>query len=321
MKARVSRLLSLFILLFTIIKLRVKKTQKTKRLLKLKQQIHRHAKLTFVPHGANQYRPHLIRRYGLIVLLLLVIGAQAGYNFSTSGSVLGAGASVTAADLLANTNEERANNGIKPLKVNSKLSDAAYMKAQDMLRQQYWAHVAPDGTTPWQWLAKVGYNYASAGENLARNFTSSDAAVTAWMASPEHRKNILGAQYSEVGFATIEGVLDGKSTTLIVALYGQSAGTAVIAGANMQAETAAASRTIGLLTRLDIALQSMTPAAIGSIFAMLAAAFVALLAHIYRGKMPKHLRQSWYRHHGIMKVGGMVSVVIIVVVLYSGGQI
>lgn len=277
----------------------------------------------FIPHAANQYRPHLIRRYGLIVLLVLVAGIQAGYNVSATGSVLGIKTPITTPELLADTNKERGNSGLRPLKMNARLTEAAQLKARDMVRQQYWAHVAPDGTTPWLWLAKAGYSYASAGENLAKNFTSSEATVTAWMASPEHRDNILSTQYDEVGFAVIDGVLNDKPTTLIVALYGQPTDAAAVAGAQTSSrqEVAATDGTIGIMTRLAIGLESMTPAALGSIFLMLVAVIVAFLAHGYRNKLPKQLRESWYRHHGIMKVGGMVSLVVIVIVLYGGGQI
>ena len=278
-------------------------------------------KLTLVPHGANQYRPHLIRRYGLIVLLLFVVGAQAGYNFTTSGSVLGARAAISTDDLLTETNEQRELAGVEPLRTNELLNEAAYLKAQDMLRQQYWAHIAPDGTTPWQWLTKVGYNYASAGENLAKNFSSSGATMTAWMASPEHRENILNSRYSEVGFAVADGELNGKPATLIVALYGRTTDATAAAAAAPRTDTPPTVASAGLLTRIDIALQSMTPAALGSMVVLLLAALIALLAHMYRNKLPKHLRQSWYRHHGLMKVGGMLSLVVIMVVLYSGGQI
>jgi hypothetical protein len=70
-----------------------------------------------------------------------------------------------------------------------------------------------------------------------------------------------------------------------------------------------------------MALQSVTPAALGSIVITIVVAGVAFIAHFYRKKLPKVLRQSWYRHHGIIKAGGMLSLCLIVVFLYSGGQI
>ena len=40
------------------------------------------ASLAFIPKKENQYRPHLIRRYSLLVLIAIVIGLQFGYNFT-----------------------------------------------------------------------------------------------------------------------------------------------------------------------------------------------------------------------------------------------
>lgn len=277
-------------------------------------------KLAFVPHGANQYRPHLVRRYGLVALLVVIIGIQGVYNFSATGSVLGVRASITSKELLADTNAQRTERGLQPLQMNDELSKAAFLKASDMFRQQYWAHVAPDGTTPWHWFGAAGYNYAAAGENLAKNFTTADATMTAWMSSPEHRQNILTRNYTNVGFAVVDGTLQGKPTTLIVALYGQPASMPVTAGASIPTETPS-HQTISPMARFGVALESMTPALFASLFLVVIAMVVALTAHVYRRKLPKKMQQSWYRHHGLLKVGGMLSLGVVMLFLYSGGQI
>jgi len=299
---------------------RVKAKQTKKKLTRLKKSLHRHIKLTFVPHGANEYRPHLIRRHGLIAMLVLVIALQAGYNFSTTGTVLGDMAGVSTDALLANTNSERKKNGAGELTLNAKLTRAAELKVNDMLKQQYWAHTAPNGATPWQWFEEAGYTYSYAGENLAKNFQSANAVVAAWLSSEEHRANVLGSQYSEVGFAVAEGKLAGKPTTLVVALYGSPAKSGTLLGVQ-QATTTPVDQPVGIITRVGVAVQSMTPVMLGSLVLLLVAVFVALAAHMYRNKLPKSLRNSWYRHHGLIKVSGMIGICIIVVVLYSGGQI
>ncbi|MFS8119533.1 MAG: CAP domain-containing protein, partial [Microcoleus sp.] len=51
-------------------------------------------------------------------------------------------------------------------------------------------HVSPTGVQPWVWINDTGYNYDTAGENLAKNYPSTQATVDAWMASPVHRANI-----------------------------------------------------------------------------------------------------------------------------------
>ena len=40
------------------------------------------------------------------------------------------------------------------------------------------------------------------------------------MNSPEHRNNILNDSYTDIGIAVENGLIDGKDTTLVVALYG-----------------------------------------------------------------------------------------------------
>ncbi len=300
----------------------MKAKQKKTFLKRLNERLHRHIKLTFIPHHANQYQPHLIRRYGIAILLVGIIGAQLGYNFSTTGTVLGDKATISSDELLNDTNAERAKNNLRPLVIDGKLSEAAFLKAKDMLARQYWAHNAPDGTTPWHWFEEASYNYSYAGENLAKNFRTADSITAAWMASPEHKANILGEQYTQAGFAAVDGVLDGKATTLVVALYGAPVDvTAPVVAGTTGVNNAAQATPESMATRVGLALQALTPAAVGSIIAALIAALVALVAHAYRRKLPKPLRQSWYRHHGIIKATGMASLCFVVIFLYSGGQI
>ena len=298
----------------------MKAKQKQTASKRVKKALHRHIKLALVPHKANQYRPHLIRRYGLVTMLAVIVLAQVFYNFSTSGTVLGGETTATAQELLADTNNERSKQQLPSLVMDNSLSQAANLKAQDMFKQQYWAHDAPNGTTPWDWFKTVGYNYSYAGENLAKNFRTSDAVMTAWMASPEHHANIVNSHYSQVGFAVVNGMLNGKSTTLIVALYGAPSGVSSVV-ASTETTLTSVGEPVGLATRLGMAIQSMTPVAIGSILVLLLGIIVAFIAHTYRNKLPKTLRQSWYRHHGLMKLGAMVSFCFVILILYSGGQI
>lgn len=281
------------------------------------QKLQDHLRLALWPHKANRHHPHAIRWYGLALLLALVVGVQGVYNFSAGGSVLGVQANIRAENLLAATNAEREKQQLPALQTSEKLAQAASLKAQDMLKYQYWAHVAPSGATPWHWLETTGYNYSYAGENLAKNFSSASATTTAWMASPEHRANVLGEHYRDVGFAVAEGELHGQSTTLIVALYGNETSAA----APLAATSAPVDQPLAPITRLGVAVQSLTPAALGSIVLLLVVAFVAFMAHVYRRKLPKPMQRSWRRHHGLMKSVGLVSACVVVLVLYSGGQI
>ena len=92
-----------------------------------------------------------------------------------------------------------------------------------MFAKNYWAHVSPDGTTPWVFIKSAGYSYVYAGENLARGYNTSQDVVTAWMASPEHKQNMLSSNYQNVGFAIVTGNLTGEDTVLVVEMFGSTA--------------------------------------------------------------------------------------------------
>lgn len=298
----------------------MKKTKKLAQGMPVHRRVTRRAKLAVVPHAANDFHPHMVRWYGIAGMLLIAVVAFASSHLATNTSILGVKANITALELLDDTNAERTKQGEKPLQYNEQLSTAAYLKARDMFAKQYWAHTAPDGTTPWHWFAEAGYDYADAGENLAKNFTTTEATVAAWMASTHHRENILNINYKDVGFAVMDGTLDGQQTTLIVALYG--APISAVAGAtNMANTTAATGNDSSVIARLGSAVQSMTPAVLGSVVLLVAGVLVALVAHAYRRRLPLAVKRSWRYHHGLYKALGLASAVVMIVALYSGGQI
>ncbi len=129
------------------------------------------------------------------------------------------------------TNTERTSESITPLRRNTQLDAAATKKAEHMARYGYFAHYAPDGTTPWEFFDAVGYVYAHAGENLAVHFTDSSALVAAWMRSPSHRENIVSAQFSEIGVGTARGRYQGHETVFVVQLFGTPAAPPPVAAA------------------------------------------------------------------------------------------
>ena len=242
-------------------------------------------------------------------------------NYVNTGDVLGQQTNVTVSGLLKDINDARQSNNLGKLRLNPQLNKAAYAKAQDMLQQQYWAHVSPTGTQPWKWMNDVKYNYDKAGENLAKGFNSDSAVTLAWMASPNHRANVLGESYEDVGIAVVEGRLLGKETMLVVSMYGDPADVSTVAGAVTPNEFYGAAGSEGALAVLGARVQALPAVAVGSLVVLLAAVLTALVAHAYRGRLPKNLRTSWYRHHGIYKAIGLTSLSIVIVFLYSGGQI
>jgi uncharacterized protein YkwD len=163
----------------------------------------------FIPHEHNNFRARVTQVHALASYLLFFMAMAFFINYIHSTSnVLGYATDITVDKLFSLTNEQRQENGLKPLKYNDKLAEAAKEKAADMFTKNYWAHFAPDGsTTPWSFILKSGYKYEYAGENLAKNFMFSDGVVQAWMKSPSHRENMLRPEYTDVGFAIANGSL------------------------------------------------------------------------------------------------------------------
>lgn len=172
----------------------------------------------FVPRESNNHRAKILHHTNLFLSILVLLLAT--FFIQTVKvkfpSVLGIKADISSEELLSLTNIERQNAGLGSLVLNEKLSVAAAQKAQDMFEYNYWAHNSPTGKTPWVFISSSGYKYVYAGENLARGFSTSQDVIKAWMASPDHRSNMLSSNYRDVGFAVKLGTLNGEETVLIV---------------------------------------------------------------------------------------------------------
>lgn len=183
---------------------------------------------TFWPSLYNSFHPFLIRKPALALILVFMLVFQVTiYIDGQRGNVLGLGGGVNRTDLIEETNEQRLDNGAGVLLEDESLSEAAQNKAQHMLDENYWDHYAPDGTTPWSFINDAGYEYEFAGENLAKNFQTSSGVVQGWMNSPDHRDNLLRDDYRDVGLGIATGRLDGRQTTIVVAMYGTPASEAI----------------------------------------------------------------------------------------------
>lgn len=156
------------------------------------------------------------------VLIFGLVFIQLAYNIRSAGQpqVLGYATAMSSDVLLKGTNDYRTKAGLMPLNINSQLAQAAQAKAQSMVAANYWSHIAPDGTTPWDYVQRSGYKFSTAGENLAYGFSTSDQVIAAWMNSAEHRANVLGG-YADVGFGFVNGPhYQHGNNTVVVALYG-----------------------------------------------------------------------------------------------------
>ena len=121
-------------------------------------------------------------------------------------------ADITRESVIAEMNSYRAAKGLPPLREDTRLIRAADERMRDMEELAYWAHVSPDGRSPFLLLRPLGYEYQSAGENLASGFDTAELLVQAWMESRGHRDNIMSPMYQDCGVAIIEGSTTGRAT-------------------------------------------------------------------------------------------------------------
>jgi uncharacterized protein YkwD len=112
-------------------------------------------------------------------------------------------ASITAQErvIVDRTNQARAEAGIAPLEVDDRLQRAARIHAENMARLDRLAHELPETDTPTlsDRARAAGYRFSMLGENIAFNYFSPSQAVDGWLDSEGHRRNILTAEYTQIG--------------------------------------------------------------------------------------------------------------------------
>lgn len=155
----------------------------------------------------------LLITLGLGLLVRAFVLPKVGYDW----------AAILPAVVATLTNSARSTDNLGELTVDPLLTKAAQAKAEDMAKKSYFAHISPDGTTPWFWIIREGYLFRYAGENLAVNFEESEDVVDAWLASPSHRLNIMKPQYEQIGIGMATGTYMGQTAVFVVQMFGTPA--------------------------------------------------------------------------------------------------
>ena len=190
----------------------------------------RHVLDHFVPHARNNYHPYIFgHRLTHLLSMLLVSLKICSISLLAFGPVLPAFSSaITPANIINLTNQSRGDFQLAALSENPVLDKAAQAKADDMLAKGYFSHTSPDGRSPWDFIVAAGYNYITAGENLAVNFTEAENVETAWMNSPGHRANILNHNFQEIGIGISQGEYQGHTAIFVVQMFGTPAGQKIV---------------------------------------------------------------------------------------------
>lgn len=116
----------------------------------------------------------------------------------------------TVDELLRLVNEERAKVSVAPLVIDARLNQSAQKKADDMVKNNYFAHVSPvDGREGYVYIKDVMPECVQGSENIRDNdeyINTSQEAFSAWVSSKPHYTAMIDGKYDKTGF----GVSDDK---------------------------------------------------------------------------------------------------------------
>ena len=283
----------------------------------------------FVPTEHNRYHAHLLRWPSLVAVAMVVVVTQVACNsvFSGKPAVLAFASDINSSTIVSLTNQQRTQNNFSALNTNQQLTQAAQAKAQDMFEDNYWAHVSPSGKTPWDFIKGSGYTYQYAGENLAKDFNTSNGVVTGWMNSPEHKANILDAHYTDIGVGVMNGKIDGQETTLVVAMYATPQTGIVDSALQSLGMVASAQSTdaVSAPSPLSYNWSNLLPLGkglnlteIGIIFLLLGFALLYLNDHRIKVKfaLPRHEHS-----HSLMQAAILVSAIAVILISSGLGKV
>jgi uncharacterized protein YkwD len=98
-------------------------------------------------------------------------------------------------------NDYRAEKGLKPLRLDPKLTIAAKMHSRDLANTDRISHYGSDGSSPWDRVKKAGYVAKIAAENVGTGQASLEEVFKGWTESPGHNRNLLLPAARDMGIA------------------------------------------------------------------------------------------------------------------------
>jgi uncharacterized protein YkwD len=133
---------------------------------------------------------------------------------STAAAATSAAMTRTESSLLTAMNEARRTHGLRPLRSDWRLERVARHHSSIMLRSGRFFHGAFNAR-----IRRAGVRTPRVGENLAWGagpLTAAQAIVNMWLASPEHRANLLRPGYRLVGVGALRGTFSGNAGALMI---------------------------------------------------------------------------------------------------------
>ncbi|MGB0084263.1 MAG: CAP domain-containing protein [Rhodomicrobiaceae bacterium] len=100
-------------------------------------------------------------------------------------------------------NSYRAQKGLKPLHLNSKLTEAALAHSQDLAKNDRISHYGSDGSDTWDRVRRTGYHAQMTAENVGTGQQSLAEVFRGWQNSRDHNANLLLRDAQEMGIAMV----------------------------------------------------------------------------------------------------------------------
>lgn len=101
-------------------------------------------------------------------------------------------------------NQYRKDKGLKPLKLNPELTEAAKAHSRDLAKWDRISHYGSDGSNPWDRVKRSGYRARLAAENVGTGQVDFSEVFKGWQESPGHNKNLLLSDAQEMGIGLVQ---------------------------------------------------------------------------------------------------------------------
>lgn len=128
----------------------------------------------------------------LIIIIIPIVAVIISHSFISKDT-----------HLLDPVNKIRIENGLQPVKYNTKLARSSHDKACDMAKNHYMQHTSPVDGRLWEWVKEANYPYLMVGENLGEDCRDNDC-TSLWMNSDKHREIILNPYYRDGAISECE---------------------------------------------------------------------------------------------------------------------
>jgi uncharacterized protein YkwD len=189
--------------------------------------------LEWVQSGSRRADQFLVRVRGHLggaLALLVVVAVLAPVAGARTGQAARANVKLQSG-ILQELNALRMSHHLHTITLSPSLTTAAAAHTKDMAAHGYFAHESQNGAEFWkrvkQYYGSTGYGYWSVGENLLWSSPDVDPAraIKLWLASPEHRKNMLNPRWREIGISAVHvsaapGVYGDHEVTIVTTDFG-----------------------------------------------------------------------------------------------------